>query len=91
MVWRDILLVLPLDAARAAAAEGAVQGKVDVLLAVDAHQEGGHIHDLLAHPAACRSPQSTTRRGTNEPPALMHARRPHANFVSTRCPKKTVM
>ena len=47
-----ILLVLPLDAARASAAEGAVQSEVDVLLAVYTDEEGGHIHNLLAHPAA---------------------------------------
>lgn len=40
----------PLVAAGAAATEGAVEGKVDVLLAVHAHHEGGHIHNLLAHP-----------------------------------------
>ena len=39
--------VAALAAARAATAEGAVQRKVDVLLAVDAHHERRHVHDLL--------------------------------------------
>lgn len=43
--------VLPLHAAGAAAAEGAGQREVDVLLAVHAHHEAGHIHHLLAHTA----------------------------------------
>lgn len=42
---------LPLVPAGAAAAEGAVERKVDVLLAVNAHHKGRHIHNLLAHPA----------------------------------------
>lgn len=41
-----------LVAAGTAATEGAVEREVDVLLAVHAHQERRHVHDLLAHPAA---------------------------------------
>ena len=54
MSSQGALLRLALVAARAAAAEGAVERKVDVLLAVHAHQERGHVHDLLAHPAPQR-------------------------------------
>ncbi len=53
------LEVAALVAARAAAAEGAVERKVDVLLAVHAHHEGRHVHDLLAHPVAAQ--QTCTR------------------------------
>ena len=42
--------MLPLHAAWATSTEGAVEGKVNVLLAVHSHKEGRHIHDLLAHP-----------------------------------------
>lgn len=42
---------LSLHAAGAAATEGRGQREVNVLLAVHAHQEGGHVHDLLAHAA----------------------------------------
>lgn len=41
-------LPLALDATRAAAAEGRVERKVNVLLAIGAHEEGGHVHDLLS-------------------------------------------
>jgi len=40
--------VLPLDASVASAAERRLVGEVDVLLAVQSHQEGGYIDDLLA-------------------------------------------
>ena len=42
---------LPLVAAWPATAEGAIQREVDVLLAVYAHHEGWHVHDLLSDPA----------------------------------------
>jgi len=41
-------LPLALDATRAPAAEGRVEREVDVLLRVGAHEERGHVHDLLA-------------------------------------------
>ena len=41
-----LLGVLPLDAARPAAAEGRLEREVDVLLAVEPHDEGGHVHHL---------------------------------------------
>lgn len=40
----------PLVATSAAATEGAVESEVNVLLAVNAHHEGGHVHNLLADP-----------------------------------------
>jgi hypothetical protein len=43
--------VLPLAAARAAAAEGRGEGIVNVLLAVDADEEGRDVNHLLANPA----------------------------------------
>ena len=42
------LQVLSLDTTRAATTEGTGQGEVNVLLAVDPHEEGRHVHDLLA-------------------------------------------
>ena len=48
------LCVLALVAPWAAAAEGAGEREVYVLLAVQAHHERGHIHDLLAHTARRR-------------------------------------
>ena len=40
---------LALDATRAAATERRVERIVDVLLAVSTHEEGGDVHNLLAH------------------------------------------
>lgn len=48
----NALQVAALVAAGAAAAEGAVERKIDVLLAVHTHHEGRHVHNLFAHPAA---------------------------------------
>ncbi len=45
------LHVLSLHAAGAATTEGAGQGEVDVLLAVNPHKERGHVHDLLSDAA----------------------------------------
>ena len=45
-----LLGVLPLHAARAAPAVGGAQGEVDVLLRVQAHDEGRDVHHLLADP-----------------------------------------
>lgn len=53
--------VLSLDAAWAAAAEGTGEGEVNVLLALHAHQEGGHVHDLLADTADTRHTRRRTR------------------------------
>ncbi len=47
-----------LVAAGAATPEGRVEGEVDVLLAVDAHHEGGDVDNLLANPAPPTTPQS---------------------------------
>ena len=41
-------LPLALHATRAATAEGRVQREVNVLLRIGAHEERGHVHDLLA-------------------------------------------
>ena len=46
-----LLGVLSLDAAWASATVWRPQGEVDVLLAVQAHHEGGDVHHLLAHTA----------------------------------------
>ena len=43
--------ILSLDTAWSSTAKGTVQGKVNVLLAVYPHNEGWHIHNLLANPA----------------------------------------
>ena len=53
----SLIGVFPLDTARAAAAKGTVQGKVDVFLAVHTHNEGGEVDSLLAH-IARTGPQS---------------------------------
>ena len=44
------LHLLPANATWPATAEGRRQGKVDVLLRVESHDEGRDIDDLLAHP-----------------------------------------
>jgi len=44
-----LLQVLPLDATGTAAAEGRLQGEVDVLLGVQAHHERRDVDHLLAH------------------------------------------
>merc|ERR1712235_111423 len=41
-----LLGVLPLDAARPAATEGRLQAEIDVLLGVEADNEGGDVDDL---------------------------------------------
>lgn len=66
--------VLPLVAPGAAASEGAGEPEVNVLLAVDAHQEAGHVHQLLAHPAwgGARSPSSEC--------VFVSGRRAHAGY-----------
>lgn len=46
-----LLGVLPLHAARAAAAVGRAQGEVNVLLGVQADDEGRDVHHLLSDPA----------------------------------------
>ena len=58
------LCVLALVAPWAAAAEGAGEREVYVLLAVQAHHEGGHVHDLLAHTARRR--RRRHRKGEKE-------------------------
>ena len=63
------LLVAALDAAGAAAAEGAVQRKVDVLLRVGADHEGRHVHDLLANAAT----DNTRQCRAAETPGGAHA------------------
>merc|ERR1739836_155858 len=42
-----LLGVLPLDTARPATTEGRLQAEVDVLLGVEANNEGGDVDDLL--------------------------------------------
>lgn len=44
----SLLQVLPLDAASTAATERRTEGEVDVLLRVQAHDEAGDVHQLLA-------------------------------------------
>merc|ERR1719300_1239465 len=44
-----LLGVLPLDTAGPSATEGRLEAEVNVLLGVEAHDEGGHVHHLLAH------------------------------------------
>merc|ERR1711971_1022705 len=51
--------VLPLVASGASSAEGAGQSKVDVLLAVNAHHEGGNVNDLLADADVLLADQDT--------------------------------
>lgn len=41
-----LLGVLPLDAASTATSEGRLEAEVDVLLAVQTHDEGRNVHDL---------------------------------------------
>ena len=43
-----LLHVLPLDATSTATTEGRTQGKVDVLLRVQSHNEAGDVDQLLA-------------------------------------------
>merc|ERR1712038_1485141 len=45
-----LLSVLPLDTARPAATEGRLQAEIDVLLGVEADNEGGDVDDLLPDP-----------------------------------------
>ena len=51
MLDRGLLVgVLSLDTPWSSTTEWTVQGKVNVLLAVYSHNEGWHIHNLLANP-----------------------------------------
>ena len=48
LIGASLARIAPLHAARAASAEGRLERKVDVLLGLDPHEEGGHVHDLLS-------------------------------------------
>ncbi len=49
-----LVCVLSLHTSRSSSTKGAVEGKVNVLLAVHPHNEGWHIHNLLANPVTMR-------------------------------------
>ena len=51
LLLRGSSSALALDATRAATTVGRVEGKVDVLLGVEADDERGHVDDLLADAA----------------------------------------
>ena len=48
--------VLSLDTSRSSTTKGTVESKVNVLLTVYPHNEGWHIHNLLANPEVHRQP-----------------------------------
>ena len=76
-----LLAVLPLHAARAAAAEGAGQREVNVLLAVHAHQEAGDIDQLLADAASTNnSAQCGSAWGVS--PCTLHGHTLHFCIVA---------
>lgn len=56
------LLFLAFVATSASSAEGGMEGKVNVLLRVEAHKERGHVHDLVADTKA-RSARSQGEDG----------------------------
>lgn len=61
--------ILSLDTSWSSTTEGTVEGKVNVLLAVYSHNEGRHIHNLLANPAinmqlACKLTAGVVPRGS---------------------------